>query len=261
MKLLIYRHTVSLFCRGKKKNPIKREKYEHACKRALEYFQIAGIALAEKGKENFEAADCGLDALERMGLELVTCLNTKRCCAKGLGHFSGQTCPEHRHPMVSGETGKEETFRCRRGSVTRYIPDKPAQSPVGRPPKGDETNYSVFHEIKLDPGEQYTPKPDTLHCFRTGRRARPCPGFLQPAAVKPTFLQIRASGGCQKSSKFILSVPARIANGAFSSTGQKSPTRKAEARPGSRPPQPRRPEGRRPEARQALPFPSSLPAR
>lgn len=35
--------------------------------------------------------------LERTGLQLVTYVNTERCCAKEMVLFAGQTCPEHRH--------------------------------------------------------------------------------------------------------------------------------------------------------------------
>lgn len=34
--------------------------------------------------------------LERTGLQLVTYVNTERCCAKEMVLFAGQTCPEHR---------------------------------------------------------------------------------------------------------------------------------------------------------------------
>lgn len=96
---------------------MKRETYLRACARTLEYFRKAGIALTEKEKESVEVADFSLSDLERAGLELVTYLNTKRCCAKELVLFPGQTCPEHYHPPVAGEPGKEETLHCRWGSV------------------------------------------------------------------------------------------------------------------------------------------------
>ncbi len=147
---------------------MKRETYLRACARTLEYFRRAGIALTDREKEYVEVADFGLSDLERTGLELVTYLNTKRCCAKELVLFPGQTCPEHRHPATAGEPGKEETFRCRWGSVALYVPGEPAQNPAGRPPRGDEAYYTVFHEIRLTPGEQYTLPPDTLHWFQGG---------------------------------------------------------------------------------------------
>ena len=147
---------------------MKTDVYEAARARTLEYFEKAGIALTQQEKDNIEVADFGLDDLNRTGLELVTYLNTERCCAKELVLFPHQTCPEHRHPAVAGEPGKEETFRCRYGSVSLYVPGEPTKNPVAVPPKGDEAYYTVYHEIRLLPGEQYTLKPNTLHWFQGG---------------------------------------------------------------------------------------------
>ena len=36
------------------------------------------------------------------------------------------------------------------------------------PPAGDEAYYTVFHEIKLEPGDQYTLYPGTKHWFQAG---------------------------------------------------------------------------------------------
>ena len=77
-------------------------------------------------------------------------------CAKELVLFPRQTCPEHRHPPVAGEPGKEETFRCRWGQVFLYIPGEPAANPKAKPPKGREDTYTVWHEVVLNPGDQYT---------------------------------------------------------------------------------------------------------
>ena len=61
-----------------------------------------------------------------------------------------------------------ETFRCRWGEVYLYV-EGPASSPAhARPPAGDEQYYSVFHEIVLKPGHQYTIPPDTKHWFTAG---------------------------------------------------------------------------------------------
>ena len=79
---------------------MKREIYDAAQARALAYYARAGIVLTETEKAAVEVADFGLEDLERIGLELVTYVNTKRCCAKEMVLFPGQTCPEHRHtPM------------------------------------------------------------------------------------------------------------------------------------------------------------------
>jgi D-lyxose ketol-isomerase len=44
-------------------------------------------------------------------------VNTERVAAKELAMFPRQICPEHRHPPFDGTPGKEETFRCRVGTV------------------------------------------------------------------------------------------------------------------------------------------------
>jgi D-lyxose ketol-isomerase len=64
--------------------------------------------------------------------------------------------------------GKEETFRCRWGEVYLYVEGEPAASPVCRPPAGSEAYYTVWHEVHLRPGDQYTLLPDTRHWFQGG---------------------------------------------------------------------------------------------
>ena len=79
-----------------------------------------------------------------------------------------QTCPEHRHPEVEGASGKMETFRCRWGSVYLYLEGDAATSPACQPPAGSEDHYTVWREIVLQPGDQFTIPPDTSHWFQAG---------------------------------------------------------------------------------------------
>jgi D-lyxose ketol-isomerase len=139
-----------------------------ARQRALEMLNRAGIVLTPAEAENIEIADVGLNRLESEGLELVTYINTDRYCAKELVIFPGQTCPEHRHPAIDGQPGKQETFRCRWGEVWLYVEGAPAASIRARVPEAAAAYYTVFHEIVLKPGQQYTIPPDTLHWFQAG---------------------------------------------------------------------------------------------
>lgn len=147
---------------------ITKNQYEAARIRALEYLHKAGIILTDCEKEKIEVADFGLSDLEKTGLELITYVNTERCCAKELVLFPRQTCPEHRHPEVDGEKGKEETFRCRWGEVYLYVEGEPARKLKAEIPTGREDTYTVFREIVLKPGEQYTLMPNTKHWFQAG---------------------------------------------------------------------------------------------
>jgi D-lyxose ketol-isomerase len=108
----------------------------------------AGIVLTPEERAAIEVTDLGLGRLEEIGLQIVVYVNTERVCAKELVMLPHQTCPEHRHPPFGGEPGKEETFRCRTGSVTLHV--------TGHDP------------IVLRPGKQFTIPPDTLHWFQAG---------------------------------------------------------------------------------------------
>lgn len=137
--------------------------------RARDYLARAGIVLTPDEAATIEIADFGLGELDRTGLELVTYVNTERVCAKELVLFPRQTCPEHRHPPVQGEPGKEETFRCRWGTAYLYVEGGGSASAAAcRPPAGREATYTVWREIVLTPGRQHTIPPDTKHWFQAG---------------------------------------------------------------------------------------------
>jgi len=147
---------------------ITRSQLQSAQERAAKMLASAGIDITPMECQNIEVAEFGLGELERTGLELVVYVNTDRYCAKELILFPHQTCPEHRHPPNAGEPGKMETFRCRWGRVWLYLEGEPTPNPQGRPPEGSEAYYTVFHEMILNPGEQYTILPNTLHWFQAG---------------------------------------------------------------------------------------------
>ena len=115
-----------------------------------------------------EIAEFGLGELAQTGLELVVYVNTDRYCAKELVLFPRQTCPEHRHPPVGNDPGKMETFRCRWGKVWLYVEGEATEPIQAAVPAGSQAHYTVFHEIELNPGEQYTIPPNTLHWFQAG---------------------------------------------------------------------------------------------
>ncbi len=136
--------------------------------RSAEYLQAAGIAVTRQELDCIEVADFGLSSLDQTGLELLVYVNSQRYCAKELVLFPRQTCPEHWHPPVGNDPGKEETFRCRHGVVYLYVAGEPAAKPCCTPPAGREQHYTVWHEIALHPGEQYTIAPGIPHWFQAG---------------------------------------------------------------------------------------------
>jgi D-lyxose ketol-isomerase len=134
--------------------------------RAAEVLARAGIALTRGEIDLIEIADFGLSRLEQTGLEVVVYVNTERVCAKELVMFPWQLCPEHKHPPFEGTPGKEETFRCRTGTVYLYTEGEPTADPSAQVPK--DGVFNVWHETVLLPGDQFTIPPDTLHWFQAG---------------------------------------------------------------------------------------------
>ncbi len=147
---------------------LSKQEYDKAVKDALAYFEKASIVLTEEERNKVEVADFGLNDLKQTGLQLITYINTDRVCSKEMVLFPKQTCPEHRHPDRNGIPGKEETFRCRHGKVYLYVEGEKTEKPQCKPPVGSEKYYTVWKEIELNPGEQYTLYPNTLHWFQAG---------------------------------------------------------------------------------------------
>ena len=140
--------------------------------KAVEYFDKAGIVLTPQEKDAIEVTDYDLGRFEDIGLFLLTYFNTGRSSARELVLLPGQACPEHFHPPFEDATGanpgKEETFRCRMGTVYLYVDGEPTPNPQCAPPTFHPEHFRVRHEIVLNPGDQYTLKPGVKHWFRAG---------------------------------------------------------------------------------------------
>jgi len=147
---------------------LTREQIEASRRWTVQQFADAGIAITEAEVERIEVSDFGLSELERTGLQLLVYVNTDRVCAKELVLLPFQTCPEHRHVSVGSEQGKEETFRCRKGTVYLYVEGDPTPNPQANPSRADRGVYTVWHEVVLNAGDQHTIYPDTLHWFQAG---------------------------------------------------------------------------------------------
>jgi D-lyxose ketol-isomerase len=150
---------------------MKPDKFEPIRERAAGLLRRAHIAITPQERAGMEVAEFGLGDVERLGLEIIVYENNDRYCAKELVLFPWQICPEHRHPQV-GRTrpGKQETFRCRYGEVYLYVPGEPAAKPKARLPRKYARHFTVWKEIVLRPGDQFTLPPDTLHWFQAGRQ-------------------------------------------------------------------------------------------
>jgi D-lyxose ketol-isomerase len=150
---------------------MKKATAERIRKRTLAYLKRAHIVVTKREAENVEVADFGLGDVKNIGLELIVYESNDRYCAKELVLFPRQTCPEHRHPPLGeGNIGKQETFRCRWGEVYLYTEGPPTAKPRAKLSGKYRENFTVWHEIVLRPGEQYTLPPNMLHWFQAGEK-------------------------------------------------------------------------------------------
>lgn len=147
---------------------LTREQISAAQAWTAQQFAEAGIVLTPEEEQRIEVSDFGLSELDRIGIQLLVYVNTQRVCAKEIVLRPFQTCPEHRHVSVAQELGKEETFRCRKGTVYLYVEGDPTGEPTAQPSRAERGVYTVWHEIVLNPGDQHTIYPDTLHWFQAG---------------------------------------------------------------------------------------------
>ncbi len=145
-------------------------------------FQAAGMVFTTEELASIEYADFGLGNQESEGLNLIIYVNNDRYCAKEMVLLPQQTCPEHRHPQRGEFEGKQETFRCRKGKVYLYVEGTGNKAAIAsKIPAGKEAYYTVFHEIELNPGEQYTIAPDTKHWFQAGAEGAIISEFSSPS--------------------------------------------------------------------------------
>jgi len=150
---------------------MKPDKVERIKEQAAGLLKRAHIAVTPRELAGMEVAAFGLGDVERLGLELIVYENNDRYCAKELVMLPWQICPEHRHPDLSrSRRGKRETFRCRYGEVYLYVPGEPTPKPKARVPRKYAKNFTVWKEIVLRPGDQFTLPPDTLHWFQAGAK-------------------------------------------------------------------------------------------
>ncbi len=134
----------------------------------IKVYKKSGMVFTKKEFETMEITDLGLGDFYNIGLSIIIYVNTNRVCAKELALLPKQICPQHLHPDINNNLGKEETFRCRWGEVYLYVPGPETENIKAKIPKGYKDGFNIFNEIILKPGDQYTIKPNTWHWFQGG---------------------------------------------------------------------------------------------
>lgn len=146
---------------------ISRTHCEVLQQRAAAMFDAAGILLSPEERGRIEVADFGLGQPETEGAQIFTFVQTDRYAAKVIALLPGQTLPEHWHPPVGSDPGKQETVRAAWGRcyVCAEGPDTLSEARVV---PGKAAVYTARCEQVFDVGTTRTFGPGEKHWFQAG---------------------------------------------------------------------------------------------
>ena len=144
---------------------ITKEQKKTAQKRAAEMIRASGIQITDEEAQSIEVVDFGLSKLETEGVQVLTLVQTDRISIKVLVLFPNQTEPEHWHPPVGGDPGKEETIRVISGTVYFYIPGESTFN-KGFMVGCKDDYYTMRNEVVMKPCDQITLQPGEKHWFQ-----------------------------------------------------------------------------------------------
>ena len=144
---------------------ITRAEQKKARERAAQMIAQAGLRISDEEKNKIDVVDFGLSRLEIEGVQVLTWVQTDRISVKVLAMLPNQTEPEHWHPPVGEDPGKEETIRVVSGTVYFYVQGENTLK-QGFLVRGKEKYYTLRHEIVLKPGDQITFQPGEKHWFQ-----------------------------------------------------------------------------------------------
>ncbi len=146
---------------------IKREDYKKCQQLAAKMIADSGIVIKDEEIQEIQVADFGFSDIYNIGIEIFTFYVTERTSAKVLVLLPNQTEPEHWHPPVGDDPGKEEIIRAIAGNLRFYTPGKGVIK-EGFIPNGKEACFTMKNEILLKPGDQLILPPGTKHWFQAG---------------------------------------------------------------------------------------------
>ncbi len=146
---------------------IKLEEFNMVCQQSIDMIESAGLLLTQEDKKKITAADFGLSQLKKEGVQILTMFETDRIAGKILVLLPYQTEPEHWHPSVGNDPGKEEVIRAISGDLYFYIPGE-NNIKRGFIVQGKDDCYTMRNEVVMDPGDQLVLPAGTKHWFQAG---------------------------------------------------------------------------------------------
>ena len=146
---------------------ITRKTYSEVQQKALALIDLAGIIITEEERGKIAVADFGLSHIYDEGIQILTFFETDRISGKLLILLPNQTEPEHWHPPVGNDSGKQEVIRALWGNLRFYV-DGPNNMHAGFIARNKDSCYKLRHELIMKPGEQLIFDPGTKHWFQAG---------------------------------------------------------------------------------------------
>ncbi|WP_289041178.1 D-lyxose/D-mannose family sugar isomerase [uncultured Zobellia sp.] len=148
---------------------IKYNEFKEVCQKSIQMIEAAGLLLTRADKQKMTAADFGLSHIKKEGVQILTMFQTDRIAGKILVLLPFQTEPEHWHPTVGDDAGKEEVIRAISGDLYFYIPGENNME-KGFIVDGKEDCYTMRNEIVMEPGDQLELPAGTKHWFQAGEK-------------------------------------------------------------------------------------------
>jgi D-lyxose ketol-isomerase len=146
---------------------ITRKTYAEVQQKTIDIIDRAGIFVTPEEREKIAVADFGLSNIYIEGVQILTFFETDRMAGKLLVLLPDQTEPEHWHPPVGNDPGKQEIIRALWGNLRFYVSGEDNMK-TGFILKGKEKYYTLRHEIIMKPGDQLVFDPGTKHWFQAG---------------------------------------------------------------------------------------------
>jgi D-lyxose ketol-isomerase len=146
---------------------LTEEMYKSAQIKAGVMIKKSGIFITANEIQQIIVHDWGLDNFIEEGLMILTWFATERITARVLVLLPNQTEPEHWHPPLSSNPGKEEIIRAVWGDLKFYLPGEDTMK-EGYIPAGNQKYYTLRNEIIMKPGDQLILSPGTKHWFQAG---------------------------------------------------------------------------------------------
>ena len=148
---------------------LPRSVHDACCREALALVDAAGVLVTDAERRAIQAVDFGLGDLRREGIQIITLFATDRLSQKILVLLPDQTEPEHWHPAVDGDPGKEEHIRHLWGDLRFVLPGEGRLDKAFLVP-GKADVYTLRNEVDLSPGQQLALPAGSPHWFQAGPR-------------------------------------------------------------------------------------------